>query len=49
MDKSMEYLIGGILCLIIAVVSYAMFHRFSASMVVAIVLFIYGVYRVIKK
>lgn len=49
MDRSMEYFIGGTLCLIIAIVAYMMHHRISAGTVVGVVLFLYGVYRLIKK
>lgn len=49
MARTIEYLIGGILCLIIAIVAYFMFHRISASTFVGVGLFIYGAYRFIVK
>ena len=49
MDRSMEYFIGGTLCLIIAIIAYLMYHRISAGTVVGVTLFAYGVYRLIKK
>ncbi|MBQ7927231.1 MAG: hypothetical protein IJ287_00580 [Methanobrevibacter sp.] len=45
MDRSLEYLIGGTLCLIIAIVAYIMFNRISAGSIVGVALFIYGLYR----
>lgn len=48
MAEAYEYLIGGIICLIISVVASIMQHKFSAPSFVGIGLFIYGVYKTIQ-
>lgn len=48
MDKSTQYLIGGILCLIISIAFFVMEHKISAGVVAGFVLFLYGVFRVVQ-
>ncbi|WP_405281265.1 hypothetical protein [Methanobrevibacter sp.] len=48
MAEAYEYLIGGIICLIISVVASIMQHKFSAPSLVGIGLFLYGVYKTIQ-
>ena len=48
MAEAYEYLIGGILCLIISVVASIMQNRISPPSLVAFGLFIYGVYKTIQ-
>ena len=48
MDKSTQYLIGGILCLIISIAFFVMHHKISAGVVAGFVLFLYGVFRVVQ-
>ena len=48
MAEAYEYLIGGIICLIISVVASIMQNKFSAPSLVGLGLFFYGVYKAIK-
>lgn len=48
MAEAYEYLIGGIICLIISVVASIMQNRISAPSLVGIGLFVYGVYKTIQ-
>lgn len=48
MERWMEYLIGGILCLIISMIFFVINKKVSAGMIVSFGFFLYGVYRAIK-
>lgn len=48
MAEAYEYLIGGIICLIISVVASIMQNKFSAPSLLGLGLFFYGVYKAIK-
>lgn len=46
MAKGIEFLLGGAICLIIAIIHSVMEKKISPAGILAIGLFIYGVYRV---
>ena len=48
MERGMEFIIGSILCFIIAFVLWQTQHHFSGTIGVAILFFIYGVYKLIS-
>ncbi len=48
MNRGIEYLIGGILCLIISIVFMIMHKRISAGVIASFVLFILGIVQAIR-
>ena len=48
MDRNQEWLIGGILCLIIAIILAIYSQRITAGTIVAVILCIYGFFRAFR-
>lgn len=48
MSRNQEWLVGGILCLIIAIVFAVLNQRITAATIVAVILCIYGFYRAFR-